>query len=202
MNSPDRFGAIDWGGTHNQLCVVDDAGVEVVNQRFTNDVAGSDALFAVLTGNRSRLGGVAIERSEGIIVERLQRELFIVFSDALHRWKLNGEQLMDGDDIATATDTIGTLVACHSWDATSTRARRRADRLEPTPTHAYELDVLVHPGPNVVQLGKSRNGLVVYDDLVTETADEPMVSLLDTPTPKTNPVWSKPQAMACISQHL
>lgn len=80
MNSPDRFAAIDWGGTHNQLCVVDHTGIEILNQRFTNDVASGDALFAVLNENKLRLGGVAIERSEGIIVERLQREHHQVFA--------------------------------------------------------------------------------------------------------------------------
>jgi transposase len=80
MSTPDRFAAIDWGGTFNQLCLVDDAGIEIVNQRFANDVAGSDALFGVLADNRQRLGGVAIERSEGIIVERLQQNNYAVFA--------------------------------------------------------------------------------------------------------------------------
>jgi transposase len=80
MTGKDRFAAIDWGGAHHQVCVVDDTGREVINQRFAHDVAGVDALLAVLDEQRDRLAGVAIERSEGLLVERLQAVGHVVFA--------------------------------------------------------------------------------------------------------------------------
>lgn len=65
------FAGIDWGGEHHQLCVVDGKGSRRTELRVTHDVSGLSALNAEL----SRFGEgvpVAIERSEGLLVEHLQ----------------------------------------------------------------------------------------------------------------------------------
>ena len=72
------FAGIDWGGAHHQAAVVDDIGRELTNQRFAHDRAGIDELVVVLRGH-DELVGVTIERSEGLLVERLQSEGFAVF---------------------------------------------------------------------------------------------------------------------------
>jgi transposase len=64
------FAGIDWGNDHHQLCVVDQQGRVVDQLRSANDIAGIENL---LTGLQQRAPvGVAIERSEGILVEALQ----------------------------------------------------------------------------------------------------------------------------------
>lgn len=73
----DVFAAIDWGGAHHQLAVVDPAGKEVFNQRFGHDRDGLDALVAALAEQGAR--AVAIERSEGLLVDRLQAEGVAVY---------------------------------------------------------------------------------------------------------------------------
>jgi transposase len=73
------FAGIDWGGAHHQASVVDDIGRELTNQRFTHDRAGIDDLVTALH-DHDELVGVTIERSEGLLVERLQAEGFAVFS--------------------------------------------------------------------------------------------------------------------------
>jgi Transposase/Transposase IS116/IS110/IS902 family len=72
------FAGIDWGGAHHQVAVVDAAGREVWNRRFTHDRSGVDDLIASLLG-LAALAGVAIERSEGLLVERLQQDRLAVF---------------------------------------------------------------------------------------------------------------------------
>jgi hypothetical protein len=72
------FAGIDWGGSFHQLCVVDAAGTVVVQQRVAHDVEGLNQL---VTRMRSlpRLPRVAIERSEGILVEHLHDHGLPVF---------------------------------------------------------------------------------------------------------------------------
>jgi transposase len=64
------FVGIDWGNDHHQLCVVDAAGAVVEQGKITHDVAGLHDLQRRL--DRYELVGVAIERSEGLLVETLQ----------------------------------------------------------------------------------------------------------------------------------
>lgn len=65
------FVGIDWGNSHHQLCAVDSTGKLVEQTKFTHDVAGLDELHARLD-RHSPIVGVAIERSEGLLVESLQ----------------------------------------------------------------------------------------------------------------------------------
>lgn len=65
------FVGIDWGNSHHQLCIVDNAGRLVQQAKVTHDVTGLNDL----QGHLSRCGnivGVCIERSEGLLVETLQ----------------------------------------------------------------------------------------------------------------------------------
>jgi transposase len=72
------FAGIDWGGAHHQLAIVDDVGDVKVNQRFAHTSDGVDELLAVLDALGTATP-VAIERSEGILVEALQLAGHLVF---------------------------------------------------------------------------------------------------------------------------
>lgn len=65
------FAGVDWGGEHHQLCIVDTSGKRLSQLRVTHDVAGLADLDAELTRFAARMP-VAIERSEGLLVEHLQ----------------------------------------------------------------------------------------------------------------------------------
>lgn len=65
------FAGIDWGGSHHQVCVIDDRGRRKAQIRVTHDVAG----LADLDTELARFGAcvpVAVERAEGLLVEHLQ----------------------------------------------------------------------------------------------------------------------------------
>ncbi|WP_230314132.1 IS110 family transposase [Nakamurella alba] len=65
------FAGVDWGGSHHQLCVVDPVGKPVVNVKVSHDVAGLAELDRQMRSLAPRLP-VAVERSEGLLVEHLQ----------------------------------------------------------------------------------------------------------------------------------
>jgi transposase len=72
------FAGIDWGGEHHQLCVVDDTGKRLTQLRVTHDVAG----LAQMRRELARFGEpmpIAIERSEGLLVEHLQEHGHVLF---------------------------------------------------------------------------------------------------------------------------
>ena len=72
------FAGIDWGGEHHQLCVVDRAGKRLTQQRVTHDVSG----LAELGRGLARFGDrvpIAIERSDGLLVEHLQARGHVLF---------------------------------------------------------------------------------------------------------------------------
>src|SRR5262245_42609545 len=72
------FAGIDWGATHHQVAAVDDTGVELFNKRHAHTAEGVDALIGRLV-DVPDLVGVAIERSDGIIVDRLHTAKVAVF---------------------------------------------------------------------------------------------------------------------------
>jgi transposase len=76
------FAGIDWGGAFHQICLLDQHGQVLHQQRVHHDVAGFAELDRLLTdhltGRRLR---VAIERAEGLLVEHLHTlkvEIFCV----------------------------------------------------------------------------------------------------------------------------
>lgn len=64
------FGGVDWGGSFHQLCVLDQAGEVVVQQRISHDAGGLALLADRLAGLCSPVA-LAIERAEGLLVEFL-----------------------------------------------------------------------------------------------------------------------------------
>ncbi|MPY81362.1 MAG: transposase, partial [Actinophytocola sp.] len=65
------FVGIDWGNAHHQLCIIDSAGRLVEQAKLAHDAAGLRDLQARLA-RCGKIVGVAIERSEGLLVETLQ----------------------------------------------------------------------------------------------------------------------------------
>jgi len=72
------FAGIDWGGEQHQLCIVDKAGQRCSQLRLSHDVAGLAQLDAELRRFGQRLP-IAVERSEGLLVEHLQSRGHAVF---------------------------------------------------------------------------------------------------------------------------
>jgi transposase len=73
------FVGIDWGNSHHQLCVLDADGRVVDKSKVSHDVAGLFELERRLSRHQS-IVGIAIERSEGLLVEVLQRQGHRLFS--------------------------------------------------------------------------------------------------------------------------
>ncbi|MFT4080945.1 MAG: IS110 family transposase [Nocardioides sp.] len=73
------FAGIDWGGEHHQLCVVNHAGKRLTQRRVTHDVVGLADLRHELARFGDRLP-IAIERSEGLLVEHLQAHGHALFA--------------------------------------------------------------------------------------------------------------------------
>lgn len=68
--SSDVFAGIDWGGSFHQLCLIDADGRTVLKQRFHHTVEGLNELCQALTTPAGQVRA-AIERGEGLLVERL-----------------------------------------------------------------------------------------------------------------------------------
>lgn len=67
------FIGLDWGNSHHQLCILDRAGQLAERGRFTHDAQGLQRLDQSLSAYPA-ITGIAIERSEGLLVERLQQQ--------------------------------------------------------------------------------------------------------------------------------
>lgn len=67
------FIGLDWGNSRHQLCVLDARGKPVHQGSFTHDVAGLERLDGRLRAHGT-VTGIAIERAEGLLVERLQEQ--------------------------------------------------------------------------------------------------------------------------------
>jgi hypothetical protein len=72
------FAGVDWGGSQHQLCVVDHRGQRLTQLKVSHDVAGLRDLDAELHRHGDRLP-IAVERSEGLLVEHLQAGGHVVF---------------------------------------------------------------------------------------------------------------------------
>lgn len=66
----DVFIGIDWGEYHHHVAAITTDGQQVIDQRISHDVAGLQVLDDLLVPFVSPLP-LAIERSEGLLVERL-----------------------------------------------------------------------------------------------------------------------------------
>lgn len=73
------FAGIDWGGYRHQLAIVDSIGEVIINRAFPHDRDGLDDLVAQLDHHGGCDVPVAIERTDGVLVERLLAANFRVF---------------------------------------------------------------------------------------------------------------------------
>ena len=64
------FVGIDWGNAHHQICVLSPTGLTLRQLRVAHDVEGIRVLTELLAEHPAV--GIAIERGEGLLVERLQ----------------------------------------------------------------------------------------------------------------------------------
>jgi Transposase len=67
--SESRFAGVDWAGAGHTVCVVDEEGRIVEGRRYRHDEPGIRALCARLV--RLEIALVAIERPDGLLIERL-----------------------------------------------------------------------------------------------------------------------------------
>ncbi len=72
------FGGIDWGGHRHQLSVVDEGGQRIVDRVFDHDRKGMLGLRAQLDAFANAIP-IAVERSEGLLVEALLEWGHVVF---------------------------------------------------------------------------------------------------------------------------
>lgn len=78
VDAPGVFVGLDWGNSHHQLCVLDATGRIVHQGRFAHDVEGLRRLDERLNAY-GPVTGIAIERAEGLLVERLQEQGYRLF---------------------------------------------------------------------------------------------------------------------------
>src|SRR5690349_24825679 len=67
--SAGRFGGVDWASEEHAACVVDERGRIVEGRRYRHSEPGIRALCARLV--RLRVAVVALERPDGLLIERL-----------------------------------------------------------------------------------------------------------------------------------
>ncbi|OZB80038.1 MAG: hypothetical protein B7X41_18580 [Microbacterium sp. 14-71-5] len=64
------FAGVDWGGSEHQVCIVDRDGRRLIEHRVNHDVVGLGEIGRTLVTGGVKLP-VAVERSEGLLVEHL-----------------------------------------------------------------------------------------------------------------------------------
>ena len=67
--SDGRFAGVDWASEEHAVCVVDERGRIVEGRRFRHDERGIRALCSRLL--RLKVSLVALERPDGVLIERL-----------------------------------------------------------------------------------------------------------------------------------
>lgn len=108
---PDVYAGIDWGAAFHQLCLLDANGTVLLQKRFQHTVEGLDALCHALTAHVGPLRA-AIERAEGLLVERLLGlgiDLFCISpkisARARERYRLSAKK-SDAFDAFVLADTL------------------------------------------------------------------------------------------------
>lgn len=76
MNSRRRCAGIDWATEHHRVCVLEDDGRIVCEREFSNDEEGLTGLCALLV--EEGVERIAIERPDGLLVERLLEAAVVV----------------------------------------------------------------------------------------------------------------------------
>ena len=142
------FVGVDWGNSPHQLCVLDDGRTVVEQGKFTTMSRGPRARPA--TGRHGPVTGIAIERSEGLLVESLQQQghrLFCVSpkmsARARERYRL----------APTKSDAFDAFVL-----ADSLRHEHRHWRPVAVPSHAAGRAARADPGPRAAGLQPARRG--------------------------------------------
>lgn len=109
--SSDIFAGIDWGAESHQLCLLNADGKIMLQKRFQHTTEGLEQLCQSLTAARGTVR-IAIERSEGLLVERLLAlglELFCVSpkisARARERYRLAAKK-SDSFDAFVLADTL------------------------------------------------------------------------------------------------
>ena len=72
LSPPTVFVGIDWGGSEHEVRVLDHDGTTLTRQRVSHDRDGLEELYQLLSQFAEFHPVVAIERAEGLLVERLQ----------------------------------------------------------------------------------------------------------------------------------
>jgi transposase len=115
LRTPDKpsavFAGIDWGGSFHQLCLIDTEGRTLLQQRYLHTLEGLEALADALSAQGGTVRA-AIERAEGLLVERLLAldiELFCVSpkisARAQERYRMSSKK-SDAFDAFVLADTL------------------------------------------------------------------------------------------------
>jgi transposase len=126
---------IDWGSQAHAVCVVDDDGRPLTQRTVTHDEAGLQSLVRLL--QRYEVERVAIERPEGVLVERVVEAGFVVLAvhgnqvvAARDRYRV-GRGKSDSFDafvLAELARTDAHRLRCIEPDSDATRALRALTR--------------------------------------------------------------------------
>jgi hypothetical protein len=85
--------------------------------------------------------------------------------------------------LSDSLSILGSIEPAHSWDASSTRARKRAVQIIPTRGHSWRSEVKVPAGTVELQLGTNGDGFVMNATTPVLAQHEPIRSLMNTPFP-------------------
>ena len=121
-----KHAGVDWAKEEHALCVVDETGRRLLQRRFAHDERGLGGLCRSLADHGVRR--VAIERPDGVLVERLLEAGLAVLP--IHP---NQMKAATGPAFAprAASPTASTLSCWRSWPAPTTTV---SAPLPPTPT--------------------------------------------------------------------
>jgi hypothetical protein len=97
------------------------------------------------------------------------------------KWNLNNETSETNKDVLTV---LGSCQPALSWDATSTRSKKRAVSIMPTRGFSWRAETKVPIGSTNVLLGRSGDGFVLSAASPKVVPSETVVSLMNTPYPQ------------------